>query len=114
MVKLDGIWRGGTSYPGKPYCAGSRNCQMHHKTGPTRRPRSGKGAEGGRSAGSTVDPGPEKPGNRVEDKTLETGERLDKEEIAETENPPLATVNIHLKVALEISKTEPGCLNNVS
>lgn len=31
-----------------------------------------KGTEGGRSAWSTDDSGPEKPGNRVEDKTLTT------------------------------------------
>lgn len=114
MVKLDGIWRGGTSYPGKPYCDGSRSCQRYHKTEPTRRPRSGKVAEGGRFAGSTDDPGPEKPGNRVEDKTLETGERLYKEKTTGTENPPLATVNTHLKVTLEIYEIKPGCLNNVS
>ena len=68
MVKLDGIWRGGTSYPGKP----------RRKTEPTRRTRSREGAEGGRFAGSTNDPGPEKPGNGVEEKTLEIGERPDK------------------------------------
>ena len=79
-----------------------------------RRPRSGKGAEGGRFAGSTNDPGPEKPGNSVEDKTLETGERSDQEKTTGTENPPLATVNTHLKVALELSEIKPGFLNNVS
>jgi len=32
----------------------------------------GKGAEDGRSVCSTEDSGPEKPGNRVEEKTLKT------------------------------------------
>jgi hypothetical protein len=50
----------------------------------------------------------------VEDKTLETGERLDTERTTITENPPLATVNTHLKVAMEVSEIKPGCLNNVS
>jgi hypothetical protein len=36
-----------------------------------------------------------KPGNGVEDKTLATGERVDKEKTTGTENPPLATVNTH-------------------
>jgi hypothetical protein len=50
----------------------------------------------------------------VEDKTLETGERTDQEKTAGTENPPLATVNTHLKAALELSEIKPGSLNNVS
>jgi len=37
---------------------------------PIRRPRSGKGPEGGRFTDSTEDSGPVKPGNGVEDKTL--------------------------------------------
>lgn len=45
---------------------------------------------------STDDPGPVKPGNRVEDKTLETREWLDNAMTTETENPPQATVNTHL------------------
>jgi len=80
MVKLDGIWRGGTSYPGKPYWTGGRSCLSCHKTEPTREknPKRG-GPEGGRFADSTYDPGPGKPGNGVEDKTLVIGERPDKE-----------------------------------
>jgi len=71
-VKLDGIWGGGASYPGKPYCTGINSCRRYHKTDSMRRTRSGKGAEGGRFTRSTDDPGPVKPGNRVEDKTLAT------------------------------------------
>ena len=40
----------------------------------------------------------------------ETGE----ERATESENPPLATVNIHLEVAIDLSEPKPGCLNNVS
>jgi hypothetical protein len=39
---------------------------------PIRRTRSGEGSEGGRFTDSTDDLGPEKPGNRVEGKTLTT------------------------------------------
>jgi hypothetical protein len=39
---------------------------------PIRRPRSGKGPEGGRFADSTEDSGPMKPGDGVEDKILKT------------------------------------------
>lgn len=38
-------------------------------------PEAGLGAEGGRSARSTDDSGPMKPGNRAEDKTLKTRKR---------------------------------------
>ena len=55
-----------------PALAGICSCQGYHKTEPIRRSRSGEGAEGGRSTGSTDDSGPMKPGNRVEDKTLTT------------------------------------------
>lgn len=72
-VKLDGIWGGDASYPGKPSCTGIGSCRQYHKTDPIRRTRNGKGAEGGRFTGSTYNPGPEKPGNRVEDKILEIG-----------------------------------------
>jgi hypothetical protein len=50
----------------------------------------------------------------VEDKTLETGESLDTERTTITENPPLATVNTHLKVVIYAPEIKPGCLNNVS
>ena len=43
------------------------------KRTPIRRTRRGKGSEGGRSTVSTDDSGPEKSGNRAEDKTLTTG-----------------------------------------
>jgi hypothetical protein len=46
-------------------------CRRYHKTVPIRRTRNGKGAEGGRFTGSTDDTGPKKPGNSVEEKTLE-------------------------------------------
>ena len=46
------------------------------KTTPIRRTRNGKGEEGGRSIGSTYDPGPKKPGNSVEDKILEIRKML--------------------------------------
>ena len=36
-------------------------------------PEAGQGTEGGRFTDSTDDPGPMKPGNRAEDKTLTTG-----------------------------------------
>lgn len=71
-VKLDEIWGGDASYPGKPSCSGRHNCHEGHKTEPTRRSRSGEGAEGGRFTRSTDDSGPMKPGNSVEDKTLTT------------------------------------------
>ncbi len=70
-MKLDGIWRGDASYPGKPSCNGAESCCKHHKTDPIRRTRNGKGAKGGRFTESTDDTGPMKPGNRVEDKSLE-------------------------------------------
>ena len=71
-VKLDGIWGGDASYPGKPSCTGIGSCQRYHKTEPRRRPQSGAGAEGGRFTGSTEESGPMKPGNSVEGKTLRT------------------------------------------
>ena len=94
-MKLDGIRGGDASYPGKPSCTGIESCHRYHKTEPIRRSRSGKGAEGGRSTGSTDETGPMKPGNSVEDKTLRTGKGKVRESLW-AENPPLATVNTHL------------------
>jgi len=54
-----------------------------------RRSRNEKGAEGGRSTGSTDDSGPEKPGNSVEEKTLQTGTQ--RAGAFQARNPPLAT-----------------------
>lgn len=42
---------------------------------------------------------------------MATGERLDKEQATGAENPPLATVNIHLEDSLGKSKIKPGFLN---
>ena len=76
-VKLDGIWRGGASYPGMPSGTGVLSCQEYHKTKPRRRLRSGSGCKAdGKITSSTDDSGLEKLGNRVEDKTLKTRETL--------------------------------------
>ncbi len=80
-VKLDGIWGGDASYPGKPSCTGIEGCLRYHKIKPIRRTRNGESAEGGRSTGSTDDTGPVKPGNRVEGKTLEIKEVIFKKYI---------------------------------
>ena len=97
-VKLDGIWGGDASYPGKPSWLGVESCDQRYKTKPNRRTRSGEGAEGGRFTGSTYDSGPRKPGNRVEDKTLTTRKITGKGRREGTENPPLATVNTQLSL----------------
>jgi len=52
-MKLDGIWGGGASYPGKPYCLVVNVAKDNRKPTSTRRPQSDEGAEGGRSTGST-------------------------------------------------------------
>ena len=52
-----------------PWAAVGRGRKLH----PIRKPRSGEGAEGDRFTCSTEEAGPEKPGNRVEEKTLRTG-----------------------------------------
>ena len=72
-VKLDGIWGGGVSYPGKPSCAGIDVAKGIIKPNRIGGPEAGQGTEGGRFTDSTEDSGPRKPGNRVEDKTLTTG-----------------------------------------
>jgi hypothetical protein len=73
-VKLDGIWGGNASYPGKPSCTGAV-AAAKGTIKPNRRgdPEAGQGTEGGRFTDSTEDSGPKKPGNRAEDKTLRTG-----------------------------------------
>ncbi len=68
-MKLDGIRGGGASYPGKPSCPVVEGCRRRQSAEPRRRSRGGEVAEGGRSAGSTDDSGPMKPGNSVEGKT---------------------------------------------
>ena len=61
------------SYPGKSSCSGFDRFQKGPSNGPERGETPiGKGTEGGRSACSTEDSGPEKPGNRAEEKTLKT------------------------------------------
>ena len=72
-VKLDGIWGGSASYPGKPSCAGIDVAKGIIKPNRIGEPEAGQGTEGGRFTGSTDNSGPMKPGNRVEDKTLTTG-----------------------------------------
>ena len=52
-MKLDGIWGGSASYPGKPYCPVVEVAEDNRKPTSTRRTRSDEGAEGGRSTGST-------------------------------------------------------------
>jgi len=69
-LKLDGIRGGSVSYPGKPSCSAAE--QGRRKPNCEGRTPIGEGAEGGRSADSTDDSGPMKPGNRAEDKTLTT------------------------------------------
>ena len=64
-----------------------------------------QGTEGGRFTDSTEDPGPKKPGNRVEDKTLEIREeRMDNEQ--GKGNPPFMTVNTHRNLTTELSATD--------
>ena len=104
-MKLDGIWGGAASYPGKPYCTGIESCRRCHKTEPIRRTRSGQGAEGGRSTGSTEDSGPVKPGNSVEGKTMKTREGEGRRPLG-SENPPLATVNTQLSRGIRQSETQ--------
>jgi hypothetical protein len=61
------------SYPGKSSCPGSKGFREESTNGPVEgETLSGKGTEDSRSACSTEDSGPEKPGNRVEEKTLTT------------------------------------------
>lgn len=61
------------SYPGKSSCSGSKSFREESSNGPERgETLIGEGTEDGRSACSTEDSGPEKPGNRVEEKTLTT------------------------------------------
>ena len=80
-VKLDGIWGGGASYPGKPSCAGIDVAKGIIKPNRIGEPEAGQGTEGGslrraqpsRFTDSTDDSGPMKPGNSVEGKTLTTG-----------------------------------------
>ncbi|MCP5007055.1 MAG: hypothetical protein GY941_24390 [Planctomycetes bacterium] len=71
-MKLDGIWGGSASYPGKPSCAGIYVAQGIIKPNRIGEPEAGQGTEGGRFTDSTEDSGPMKPGNSVEDKTLTT------------------------------------------
>ena len=72
-MKPDGIRGGGASYPGKPSCPIVDGCPRRRSAELTRSARSGEVAEGGRSAGSTEETGPMKPGNSVEEKTLRRG-----------------------------------------
>ena len=70
-VKQDGIWGGGAILPGEVLLFWLRL----FPGGVIKRTREGetligKGAEDDRSACSTEDSGPEKPGNRAEEKTL--------------------------------------------
>jgi len=61
------------SYPGKSSCPGPEGFRKGPENGPERgEPLIGEGTEDGRSAYSTEDSGPEKPGNSVEEKTLTT------------------------------------------
>jgi hypothetical protein len=69
-VKLDGIWGGSASYPGKPSCAGIDVAKGTIKPNRIGEPEAGQGTEGGRFTDSTKDSGPMKPGNSVEGKTL--------------------------------------------
>lgn len=75
-VKSDAIQGGGVSYPGKPSCTGVEGCYDAIKPNREGDPEAGQGAKGGRSAESTEDSGPMKPGNSVEDKTLKTDKAL--------------------------------------
>ena len=52
-MKLDGIWGGGASYPGKPSCPVVDVAEDSRAPTLTRRTRSDEGAEGGRFTGST-------------------------------------------------------------
>ena len=61
------------SYPGKSSCPDSESFREESSNGPERgETLIGEGTEDGRSACSTKDSGPGKPGNRVEEKTLTT------------------------------------------
>ena len=61
------------SYPGKSSCSGSGSFREESSNGPERgETLIGEGTEDGRSACSTEDSGPEKPGNSAEEKTLTT------------------------------------------
>ena len=61
------------SYPGKSCCSGSESFREESSNGPEKgETLIGEGTEDGRSACSTEDSGPEKPGNSVEEKTLTT------------------------------------------
>jgi hypothetical protein len=98
---------------GSPPALASRPHRRCQKTDPQRRSRGGEGAEGGRSTGSTYDPGPEKPGNRSEEKTPGTGEGW--HEMSESEeDPPFMTVNTHPRNALRcFAPPLPGGLVDV-
>jgi hypothetical protein len=61
------------SYPGKSSCPDSESFREESSNGPERgETLIGEGTEDGRSAYSTEDSGPKKPGNRGEEKTLTT------------------------------------------
>ena len=71
---MDEIWGGGAILPGEILLFWPRSFPGG-AIKPNREGREtliGKGTEEGRSACSTEDSGPEKPGNRVEEKTLKT------------------------------------------
>ena len=64
------------------------------------------GTEGGRFTDSTEDSGPEKPGNRAEDKTLTIREMRTVANIRK-ENPPFMTVNTQLILIFETFADRP-------
>jgi len=88
------MWGGDAPCPGKPSCSGAKPQRRRQKTDPQRRPRGGEGAEGGKSTGSTDDPGLEKPGNKTEEKPPGIGDDWYTMSDSE-EDPPFTTVNTH-------------------
>ncbi len=73
-VKLDGIWKGNMSYPGKPSFYDGDKLPNHHKTAIEEViPKRELEKRGVRFIGSTDDAEPLKTGNRLEEKTSRTG-----------------------------------------
>jgi hypothetical protein len=71
--KLDGIWGGSTSYPGKPSCAGIECYQRYPQTEPNSRTRSRAGHRRWQIHGQYWLLRADKANDRVEDKTLTSG-----------------------------------------
>ena len=109
-MKLDEIGGGGAILPGEILLFWPRSFPGG-AIKPNREGREtliGKGTEEGRSACSTEDSGPEKPGNRVEEKTPGIGEDWWQRSEGQ-ENPPFMTVNTHPSAPIKPQGNRTSC-----